>query len=603
MAEPTLRRQQVVLYRQDSRRGQLVAAASPLAIRGGICLGMPLSEAKSLLKRSQQGNGSHQPAPANAPTSNSANRLSFHVFEHDPSADFTALETLADSLESFSPIIGLEQTDFAKNGKRKKTAANSRTPSTTSKTNNQPSSIFLDVTGLAHLFGDEYQLAYQLRLHCEKLGYLVRIAIANTIGMAWGAAKYHVSDSNSPALPHSFKEPVIIPPNDQTSFGKLPVAALRLTPATTDTLYQLGIETVEQVLRLPRPELAMRFGNEIHQRLDQASGQTEEPVIARHKPPEFSAEQLLDYPTNHRETIEVIIARLVTDICQQMRSRQRGALQWEVGLAQSSASPLEIKVSLFQPTASPAHIMPLIEMQLEQVLQPHTRKSRRKKRVVTKPASGPPTSSSNSRDSQAPATEFQHVRYTTIQIQEITVNVTSCVLLVEQQRQLFDENPRLDKLALAHLINRLSSRLGPQNVVYPTLLTGAQPEYSFRFRPLVDVHRRRSRRRTQPPRQSHVVARPLRIFNPAVKLNRTQPNLNQQLNSPAVTLENYQFKALSSALEFAANRHWGPERIETGWWRGRTVCRDYWRVETETQQQFWIYQNRRTQEWFLHGEF
>ena len=596
---------------------------------------MPLSEAKSLLKRSLVNNGSHQSTPGHADShiTNSSGHLnghSFHVFEHDGGADFTALETLADSLESFSPIIGLEQADSIENKKRKKPAASS-------KANAQPSSIFLDVTGLAHLFGDEYQLANQLRLHCEKLGYLIRIAVANTVGVAWGAAKYHVPDSNSPAPRAAFEEPVIIPPHDQTSFGKLPVAALRLVPATVDTLYQLGIETVEQVLRLPRPELAMRFGNEIHQRLDQASGQTEEPVIARHKPPEFSAEQLLDYPTNHRETIEVIIARLVADICKQMRSRQRGALQWEISLAQTPASPLEIKVSLFQPTASPSHIMPLIEMQLEQSLQPHTRKSRRKKRVVIKPVSQPalqdpalhdlisqdapplhspsnpelPTKS-QTLTSQTPTTEFQHVRYTTIQIQEISVNVTSCVLLVEQQRQLFDENPRLDKLALAHLINRLSSRLGPENVVYPSLLSGAQPEYSFRFRPLVDVHRRRSRRRTRPPRQSHVVARPLRIFNPAVRLNRSQqkptPNKHEsdadgQSCSLDSQLKNCQFQWPSFALNFTVTRHWGSERIETGWWRGRTVCRDYWRVETDTQQQFWIYQDRRTKEWFLHGEF
>lgn len=48
---------------------------------------------------------------------------------------------------------------------------------------------------------------------------------------------------------------------------------------------------------------------------------------------------------------------------------------------------------------------------------------------------------------------------------------------------------------------------------------------------------------------------------------------------------------------------WGPERIETGWWRGLTVCRDYWRVETETHQHLWVYRDLRSGDWFLHGEF
>jgi protein ImuB len=58
---------------------------------------------------------------------------------------------------------------------------------------------------------------------------------------------------------------------------------------------------------------------------------------------------------------------------------------------------------------------------------------------------------------------------------------------------------------------------------------------------------------------------------------------------------------------------WGPERIETGWWRtagseqtqrGSTfVRRDYYRVETKGGARYWIYRNLRTREWFLHGAF
>ena len=45
---PELRRQQVLLFRRDSRRGNLVNAASPLARQAGCRVGMPLSEAKSV---------------------------------------------------------------------------------------------------------------------------------------------------------------------------------------------------------------------------------------------------------------------------------------------------------------------------------------------------------------------------------------------------------------------------------------------------------------------------------------------------------------------------------------------------------------------------
>ena len=48
-------------------------------------------------------------------------------------------------------------------------------------------------------------------------------------------------------------------------------------------------------------------------------------------------------------------------------------------------------------------------------------------------------------------------------------------------------------------------------------------------------------------------------------------------------------------------RAWGPERIETGWWREDDVCRDYYRVEIDSGQHLWIFRCLRTSHWFLHG--
>jgi len=47
----------------------------------------------------------------------------------------------------------------------------------------------------------------------------------------------------------------------------------------------------------------------------------------------------------------------------------------------------------------------------------------------------------------------------------------------------------------------------------------------------------------------------------------------------------------------------GPERIETAWWRGPTVRRDYYVVDTETGARFWLFRRLRGGGWFLHGLF
>lgn len=47
----------------------------------------------------------------------------------------------------------------------------------------------------------------------------------------------------------------------------------------------------------------------------------------------------------------------------------------------------------------------------------------------------------------------------------------------------------------------------------------------------------------------------------------------------------------------------GPERIETLWWRGASVRRDYYRVATESGGQLWMFRRLGDGRWFVHGEF
>ena len=597
---PELRFQKVVLFRRDARRGQLVSAVSPAAIRDGVAVDMPLSEAKSLLRRSK------------TEISNSKSQISdfkleapppWYILQHDRTADQQGLEDLCDQLEQFSPLVGVANFPDCRPA--------------------QPPALLLDITGLAHLFGSEAQLVNRQLDYIQRQGYLARVAVANTVAAAWGLARFVAGDHF-----RHFEEPLLAAEDDVNLLPQLPIAALRLDETTLDNLYQLGLRTVGQLQRLPRRDLAVRFGPILSQRLDQLTGRLEEPVQARRRPSEFAAEQLLEHPVHHRETIEVVIQRLVAELCQQLRSQQQGALEWTIRLICQDDDPVTLQVKLFQPTATVEQVMPLVEMQLEQALAGVTRKSRKRK-----------------------------IRYTTIQVIELQVAVTSHVLLAEQQRLLFDDNPRLDRQALSQLINRLASRLGAENVVYPTLQSGAQPEYSFRLKPLVDSRRKRRRQIAQSKRQSHVLARPLRLFQPPIPLeplvaaeNAAEANDGSRWsvprlvtlqrrqsqptgrNEPSVAQQHYPLAgvAKNDPRGAAPDRHpptgrvarnerggaassaqqpqpiiasWGPERIETGWWRGRTVCRDYWRVETESGQQFWVFRSLRTGQWWLQGEF
>jgi protein ImuB len=47
----------------------------------------------------------------------------------------------------------------------------------------------------------------------------------------------------------------------------------------------------------------------------------------------------------------------------------------------------------------------------------------------------------------------------------------------------------------------------------------------------------------------------------------------------------------------------GPERIESGWWDERGVGRDYYTAVSDGGENLWVYRDRRSRDWYLHGLF
>jgi protein ImuB len=47
----------------------------------------------------------------------------------------------------------------------------------------------------------------------------------------------------------------------------------------------------------------------------------------------------------------------------------------------------------------------------------------------------------------------------------------------------------------------------------------------------------------------------------------------------------------------------GPERIESGWWDGKGVARDYYIAHRHHGAKLWVFQERQSKRWYLHGVF
>jgi len=166
---------------------------------------------------------------------------------------------------------------------------------------------------------------------------------------------------------------------------------------------------------------------------------------------------------------------------------------------------------------------------------------------------------------------------------------------------------------LAALVDRLAGRLGPKAVVAIKPVRDAQPELAYRAESLVG---RSSRGGAQLRRgRSEKASRGKRGRQDKTAAGRESEPACGALERPLSLLARPAPVEMASVVpdgppiyfrhrgqRYDVERHWGPERIETGWWRRERALRDYYRVETNEGRRFWLFR-RRDGRWFLQGSF
>lgn len=341
--------------------------------------------------------------------------------------------------------------------------------------------------------------------------------------------------------------PAVVPSTRmEPTIAPLPLSALRLPRDTIDLLAQLGVVRVEQLLHLPRTSLPARFGQRLLRRLDQLLGAAPEVIVPHRPPAEFAAEEVLEHPAESREVVEHVVRELAKRLAAALAPRRQGAMRLSCRLDSAPGRPLTWQVGLYRPSADPRHFWDLLRVQLEQTA-----------------LSGP--------------------------VGRLTLAAPLTAPLENRQGELFAGSSHDASRQLDLLVDRLSSRLGAKAVLRPELTADPLPERAVRYVPLVESG---SKRRMSKSPLHAAAACPLTLHSPprALEVVSIVPD------GPPVS-----FRFGSQAHRVAC--WWGPERIETGWWRGRSVRRDYYRIETADGQRLWLFRRLEDGAWFLHGEF
>lgn len=415
--------------------------------------------------------------------------------------------------------------------------------------------LLLDVTGGAHLWGGEQPLSREFHQAAGQWGLTVRTACADTIGAAWAIARSGES-----------RETVVPPGQQETALRSLPVQALRLPAAAAGKLEELAIRRIAQLQQLPRASLSSRFGPEVARRLDQAMGTLPEQIepVRLAEPVEVCRE--FEYATADRGSLEAALAQLVEQATSQVAARRQGILRLEICLVHAEQQDTQLTVGTLRPSPSEAHLMELVSTRLER-------------------------------------TELAE------EVTGLCLTVTAAAPLESRQHQLFDtvEHSHTDQ-EFARLIDRLSSRLGKQQVVRTELLPDAQPELAVRWVPALDSRgTHRPSRQNRPTQQSQQPPFALPITGPipwpAAARPLRLPAEPQPVGVTSLMPDGPPIRFRYGDRMQTVGRWWGPERIETGWWRKQPIRRDYYRVETYSGQRFWLFRHITQGSWFLHGEF
>ena len=145
------------------------------------------------------------------------------------------------------------------------------------------------------------------------------------------------------------------------------------------------------------------------------------------------------------------------------------------------------------------------------------------------------------------------------------------------------------------MVDVLSTRLGELQVVRPELREEYQPEGAYEAVPALRVQPRAAK-----PASATTSPTILRLpsTRPLILLNPPQPLHEVMLNSQGLPQEFIYEQRRQRVTCCSAS-----ETIETGWWLGPTVRRDYHRVQTSGGSQYWVYRQLDDDRWFLHGEF
>ncbi|MDQ2878218.1 MAG: DNA polymerase Y family protein [Pseudomonadota bacterium] len=404
-----------------------------------------------------------------------------------------------------------------------------------------PHGVTLDVTGCAHLFGGEIGLADDLIRRMGCWTDHLRHAFAATPEAAQALARFQTTPATS----------------ENAALRGLDVAALRLPDETITALRRAGLKTIGDLASRPSAPIAARFGEQATAMLARLLNQADSRIVPRRPVPALCCERRLAEPITRTDDVMSVIAALAEEAGQALAARDKGGRRFAIRLFRSDGAVRDLAVDSSLPVRDPAVVARLFRERIETLASPVD-----------------------------PGFGFDMIRMAVPVIEPLA------------PRQLQLEGDVANEEALAALIDRLSTRLGPGCIRRFATSDTHIPEKSVRTIPAREAS---SPAAWPMPDAGEPPSRPIFLFDPP-----------QRVEVMAEVPDGPPRRFRWRRDVYDVIRAEGPERIAPEWWRharGNGLTRDYYRVEDAHGRRFWIFRHglydRETvdPDWYVHGLF
>lgn len=329
------------------------------------------------------------------------------------------------------------------------------------------------------------------------------------------------------------------------ALDSLPINALRLPERIISELRRLGITSIAALRGIPRQSLATRYGSEIILRLDQAFGHAEEPIAPYRPPSPYRALRTLAEPVGTVSAVQYVLLDLLKEICARLEREHDGARRLNLDCYRVDGTAAKCCIGTSKPVRSVTHLMRLFSEKLDSL------------------------------DAG-------------FGIETLVLSVPNYDEFDPEQISFPQFDPDQGDTELDGFIDRLGMRLGFQSVCRFHIQESLLPECSVEFQPVTTAG------------IPHAIwpdyrVRPVCFIDPPARIEVPAGSSD---TPPA----QFQFGHRLHRIVRAE----GPERLTTEWWRDESQpweSRDYYRVEDDRGDRFWIFQERHPTRWYLRGHF